>query len=453
MYRNYLLSALLVFSSVNAQDTATLSQTSQDFSQVAKTATPAVVSIRVKSNGARSKEPSSEEDLFSYFFGIPRNKSQGQSQLSQASGFIVSPDGYILTNNHVVHTGQITVKLNDGREFPAKVIGTDDSTDVALVKIDATALPYLKFGNSDDLSVGQWVVAIGTPLGLQATLTVGVVSAKGRSNLDLTRVEDFIQTDAALNRGNSGGPLLNLQGEVVGMNTAIATDNGLGGYMGIGFAIPSNMLTNVQEQLLSSGSVTRGYLGIILQPVDNDIAESLDLPKVEGALVAEVLKGSPAQKAGLKQGDVILKINNRPVESIGGLRNFIALQRPDAFVTLSLLRDKQPKEIVVQIGVLQAKNTDEETSLMPNSTLGMEVQTITPDMSDEKGVLVTRVDPNSSASLVGIKKGALILAVNNQKITSKEEFLSIIKATLPGKPVLLLIKQGDAIRYISIREQ
>lgn len=266
----------------------------QDFRSVAKKAIPAVVSIKVKSGSKKSlaNSWSSDEDaadlfnddFFQRFFGIPRQKGRDHSDsqvIGQASGFIVSPDGVVLTNNHVVDEAkEILVTLNDGREFPAKVIGQDPNTDIAVVKIDAKDLPYVTLGNSDDLEVGQRVAAIGNPLGLQATLTSGVVSATGRNNLDLTRWEDYIQTDAAINRGNSGGPLLNLNAEVIGMNTAIVTDMGSGGYMGIGFAIPSNMLKHVMEELMSNGKVNRGFLGVVLQQMDNNLAKAFHLNKI-----------------------------------------------------------------------------------------------------------------------------------------------------------------------------
>lgn len=452
-----------------AQEATAINKTSQDFISVAKTAIPAVVSIQVQSkakppggNGYYEYDPqydSFNDDFFGRFFGVPkRDKAPSEMEIAQASGFLVSPDGYILTNNHVVRThGTITVKLNDGREFPGKIIGEDESTDVALIKIDAKDLPYLKLGNSDDLNVGQWVVAIGNPLGLQASLTVGVVSAKGRSNLDIARIEDFIQTDAAINRGNSGGPLLNLSAEVVGINTAIATEMGSSGYMGIGFAIPSTMAKHVMEQLISSGSVKRGYLGIVMQPIDNDLAQVFDLKKVEGALIADVVRGSPADKAGLKQGDIILKYNDIPVDSMGSLRNFVALQKPGDKVNLNIMRDKKPMSITVEIGTFQGNAPEAEVEEPISNQLGLDVQTMTSDLAknlnigDQSGVIIIKVDPNGTAALTGLKKGMMILAVNNQKVASKQEFDQAIKTTPKGKPVLLLVKQGSNTRYVSIR--
>lgn len=450
---------------VCAQTSETLSQTTQDFSKVAESAIPAVVSIQVKfkpnGNDFQEYDPSFEffqDDFFGRFFGVPRkDKLPQQIQLSQGSGFLVSSDGYILTNNHVVKDNvNITVKLNDGREFSGKVIGQDDSTDVALIKIDGSNLPYLTLGNSQNLRVGQWVVAIGNTLGLQATLTVGVVSAKGRSNLDIARVEDFIQTDAAINRGNSGGPLLNLHGDVVGINTAIAT-NFANGYMGIGFAIPSNMAKHVMDQLLETGSVNRGFLGIVLQEINYDLAQAFELPKVEGALIAEVQNNSPAEKAGLHQGDIILQVNQENVGNIGSLRNFIALQTPGTKLTLKILRDKKPLDITVEVGSLKDAEISKASNEESSNKIGLSVQNITSDLAkslnlvESKGVVVTKVIPGTPAALVGIKKGALILAVNQQQVTSTQEYDKILNATEEGKPILLLIKQGDAIRFVSIR--
>jgi len=471
MYKIILMFCLIT-APLFAQTAAQLESTSEDFTHVAKESIPGVVSIQVKSpsklkslyyggdqNDDNPLDLFGGDDLFGRFFGIPKREgAMTQPQISQASGFIVSPDGYILTNNHVVRDqGAITVLLNDGRELEGKIIGQDQATDLALIKIDAKNLPYLKLGNSNNLKIGQWVVAIGNPLGLQASLTVGVVSAKGRSNLDLARVEDFIQTDAAINRGNSGGPLLNLRGEVVGINTAIATNMASGGYMGIGFAIPSNIAKHVMDQLIEKGSVTRGFLGVVLQKVDNDLAQAFDLKKVEGALVAEVNRDSPAEKAGVKQGDIILKYNSEPVESIGALRNFVALEKPGTKVQLTIMRDKKTLELPVVIG-----NFPDEASVAEGPTkvgdLGLEVKTLTPEIAkivgvspDESGVVVTKVDANSPAGLVGIKKGALVLSINQQKVSTGDEFYKVLKTTPAGKPILLLIKQGNSMRYISLR--
>lgn len=451
-----------------AQEATAIKELSYDFSEVAQNAIPAVVSIQVESQvsgktstlfGYESPFDLFQDDFFGQFFDIPRKeKNQNHLQVSQGSGFLISNDGFILTNNHVVgENGKLTVRLNDGQEFDARVIGKDPATDVALIKIDAQNLPYLKLGNSDKLRVGQWVVAIGNTLGLQASLTVGVVSAKGRNNLDIARVEDFIQTDAAINRGNSGGPLLNLQGEVMGMNTAIAT-NFASGYMGIGFAIPSNIAKHVMEQLLSKGSVARGYLGLIMQEIDRDLAQAFDLKKIEGILVSDVVKDSPAEKGGIKQGDIILKVNDHPIETMGSLRSFIALQPPGSQVSLDVLRNKRRELLKVEVGVLQDEPGEKEKKQDTfSSPLGIQVESLTPEIASRlhlknmKGVLVIKVETTSPAAFVGIKKGALILEVNQKAIFSKEEYQKAVQNTPAGKPILLLIQQEETIRYVSIR--
>lgn len=446
----------------------------QDFTKVAKEAIPAVVSIKVeakKKSRTKSKsikrspwgqyeDEDSINEFWERFFGLPYDdKEYSEPSVGQASGFLVSPDGYVLTNNHVVDGfDEIKITLNDGREFQGKVIGKDNNTDIALVKIDSKDLPYIKLGNSDNLEVAQPIMAIGTPFGLQASVTVGVVSAKNRNNLDIARIEDFIQTDAAINRGNSGGPLLNINGEVVGVNTAIASN--MGGYMGIGFAVPSNIAKNVMDQLISKGSVSRSYIGVELQQIDNNLAQAFRLPKTEGALVAQVVKGSPAEKANIKQGDVIVKYNDLPVTSIGGFRTAIALMPPGTKLKLSLLRDGKPLDISLDTGDFSASTHAEK---IPESfsgleeSLGIAVANLTPENAqklgyrDDSGVIVTRVEHGSIAHLAGLRKGSLILGVNRKKINSVEQFKKEFQEADKSMPILLLVKDGQATRYISFK--
>lgn len=423
--------------------------TAQNFIPVAQKAIPAVVSIQTKSSTQATNffdGNINPDDFFGRFFGFIPKGGPTPPQISQASGFLISENGYILTNNHVVSGAEsITIKLNDGREYLAKLIGGDSSTDLALIKIDADKLPYLTLGNSDALQVGQWVVAIGAPLGLQASLTVGVVSAKGRSNLDLARIEDFIQTDAAINRGNSGGPLLDLSSEVIGINTAIATNYANGGYMGIGFAIPSNMARHVVEQLKSTGKVIRGYLGVSLQPVDSDLAQAFGLEKPEGALITDVLPRSPAAAAGLQRGDIITKIDGQPIDTVGTLRNTVALRLPNSSLTLTLLRNKHSLEVQATIGTLPDKEAAPLQESHPADLLGIEVA------PEGDHLLITHVAANSLAAWAGIQKGMTILAVNNHKVSTREDFLKEVKNRETDKPLVLLIQKGDAVRYISLR--
>ena len=415
-----------------------------DFRSLAKKAIPAVVSIKVKSENKektsgffqnkRNQEDFFGDDFFQRFFFGPDANTPQEPISGQASGFLVSPEGHIITNSHVVNEmTEIKVGLNDGREFPAKLIGQDPSTDIALIKIDANNLPYLNLGNSDDLEVGQWVAAIGNPLGLQASFTVGVVSAKGRNNLDIARIEDFIQTDAAINRGNSGGPLLNMNAEVVGVNTAIVTNMATGGYMGIGFAIPSNIVKYDLDELLQNGTVARGFLGVTIQQIDQDLAAAFGLDKIEGALVSDISKDSPAEKAGIRQGDVILKLNQQPVANTAGLRNAISLMKPGTRVILTVMRsDKNVVEIPLEVGNFPTAVAKAE---IKDTKLGVEVQNLTPELArslnyhDDKGVVISRVSPGSLAAWAGFKKGGIILAINHQPTNTVDQFQKALEST------------------------
>lgn len=436
-----------------------------DFRGVAKKAIPAVVSIKVqgqkKSFSPGRDQTSDPFELFGgdelgRFFGIPKQEAQSKPLEGQASGVIVNPQGYILTNSHVVHDmDKITIQLNDGREFSAKVLGDDPNSELALIKIDADNLPYLTLGDSDDLEVGQWVVAIGNPFGLQATLTTGVVSAKSRNNLDIAREEDFIQTDAAINRGNSGGPLITLDGEIIGINTAIATTSN-SGYIGIGFAIPSNMAKRFMDDILSNGKITRGFLGVSLQSIDNNLAKAFGLKKVEGALISNVIKNSAADKATLHAGDIIIQINGRTVTNAATLRNEVYKFKPGTQVILTIWRKDQEIKLPVTLG----ENIPETTiaAATPESnknSLGIEVGNITSDIAQQngniqEGVVVTKIYPNSVAALAGLKKGALILGINRQKVGSVEAFNKALAQTLKNQPILLQIKQGELYLFLSL---
>jgi len=445
-------------------------ETVADFRGVAKKAIPAVVSIKVQSKKRPQifGDESQTEDPFDFFggndfwqfFGIPRRDSRSQPFVGQASGVIVNPNGYILTNSHVVNSmDNILVQLNDGQELPAKVLGEDPNSDLAVIKVDAQDLPYLTLGDSDNLEVGQWVAAIGNPFGLQATLTVGVVSAKSRSNLDIVRYEDFIQTDAAINRGNSGGPLVTLDGEVVGINTAIAT-NASAGYVGIGFAIPSNMARHVMDEIISEGKVSRGLLGVTLQSIDYNLAKAFGLKKVEGALVANVAKNSAADRAGLQVEDIILRYNDRPVENAATLRNAVYMMKPGTKVVLTVLRKDQILQIPVTVGDYSEQSTvASKVTPSQKNQLGIEVENLTPEVAQklgytqDQGVLITRVNPSSAAAWAGLKKGALILAVNRQKVSTIDEFYQALAQTSQDQPVLLQIKQGDLYLFVSLQMQ
>jgi len=464
------LTALFLFSSAFAQENneALLKQISKGFSNVAKSATPAVVYI--ESQGVEKtqeistrKTPSENpfdyfnDDFFNRFFGFPFEKKQPKSsETVRGSGFLISKDGFIVTNNHVVeNANKVNVTLQNGDKVVATVIGSDPKTDLAVIKIEGNDYPFLPFGDSDQLEVGDWAIAIGNPFGLQTSLTVGVVSAKGRSQLHIADFEDFIQTDAAINPGNSGGPLLNVEGEVIGVNTAIVS--GSGGYMGIGFAIPSNMVKQIVGQLINDGEVTRGFLGVTLQPIDADLATFYKLKKPQGALVTDVVKGSPADLGGLKQEDIIIGYNGFTVENLSGFRNHVSLMQPGSKLKLRVVRDG--KEIELSMNIIQQpsdKAAPAHTNI-PSQKLGIQVQELTPELSqklgfvDVQGVVITQVTPGSPAAASAIKPGSLIMAVNRQKISNLAEFSTAIHEAAKEGKVVLMIRQGDAIRIVALR--
>ena len=444
----------------NGDNIEAMRQTSKAFSAVAKKVVPAVVSIRVESTvraGSNQYGAPSHDDFFERFFGrkYPRRPDERQDerpQVGQGSGFIISSDGYILTNNHVVgNADKIVVTLNDGRKFDdAKLIGTDPKSEVAVIRIDGENLPVVELGDSDKLEIGEWVIAVGNPFGLTETVTVGVVSAKGRTvGITDEGYEDFIQTDAAINPGNSGGPLLDLDGRAIGINTAIFSQSG--GYMGIGFAIPIDMAKEIKNQLIESGKVTRGYLGIYMDNVDQDIAEFFELELADGVLVSRVVENSPADKAGLKKRDIILKLNGKVIEDLHDLRNAVSLMVPGTRVTLDILRDGEEKEIRVKIGTLP-----EETVVRkePQSVvkLGLRVEDLTEEVANRfgyevgDGVIVVEVASDSPAGRAEIEPGTLVVGVNRNDISSVAEFNEALKASSKNR-VLLLLRNESYIWY------
>ena len=443
-----------------------LRQTSEAFSSVAAKAVPAVVFIRVErtiETGAMTGPgvPFGFNDPFGFFgdefydrFFRGRQPAQPREyrQSGQGSGFIIGDDGYILTNNHVVGEADvITVKLNDGREFKAELVGTDEKSDVAVIKIDGRDLPTLPLGDSDSLKVGEWVIAIGNPFGLAETLTSGIVSAKGRSTVGINDYEDFIQTDAAINPGNSGGPLINIKGEAIGINTAIFSNSG--GNMGIGFAIPINMAKAIKDQLVRTGKVTRGQLGVSIGELTQELADYFEIDSTKGALVNEILEGSPAEKAGLQVGDVILKINGREVSGIGDLRNTIAMAAPGSKVELLVQRDGKQRTVTVRIGELSETQALADSSEL-DSKLGLTVENLTEEarryygLSSDDGVLVSSVSPNSAAYRNGIRPGMVILSVNRKAVNSVEQFNSALRESAESKKVLLLVRSQRYTQFV-----
>jgi len=453
------------------RDIAVLRHQGKVFSRIAKEAKDAVVFIQVEKKikvgeGAvpyRFNDPFNpfNDDFFERFFRhrSPRRQRQPKRefrQQGQGSGFVISRDGYILTNNHVVEGADtITVKLNDGRELKAEIVGTDPQTDVAVIKVKGDSLPVLPLGSSHSLEVGEWVMAIGNPFGLAQTVTVGVVSAKGRSGVGIVDYEDFIQTDAAINPGNSGGPLLNLEGRAVGINTAIFSKSG--GYMGIGFAIPIDMAKKIYTQLIDKGSISRGFLGVVIQNITPALAKSFGLEKTEGVLISQVNKDSAAEKAGLSTGDVIVKFDGTPVKKVGPFRNRVALSAPGSKHTVIVVRNGKEKTVTVKLGTLESGHTAQAPS-KAEDTLGLTVQNLTPELAErlgyetDSGVIITGVEPGSAAAAAGLTPGILILEVNKKPVKNTSEFHDAAAAAVKAKKnILLLVKEKGYSRFVVIR--
>ena len=431
---------------------------SKPFIDAAKSCEKSVVSIKsmIKkpskhlNRGEEESDFSSPENLWDFFFNPQQQEMSAAPKYAYGSGFIVSKDGYILTNNHVVEQAdEITITLHGGKEYPAKKIGGDHSTDIAVLKIEATDLQEIPFADSSTVDAGEWVLAIGNPFGLEASVTAGIISAKCRTDLDIALVEKFFQTDAAINMGNSGGPLVNLDGEVVGMNTAIASNTG--GYMGVGFAIQSNLLQEVMKELIQSGRLNKGYIGVALQKVTSDIAAAVGLSEPKGALISEVIPDGPADKAGIQSGDIIVQLNGIPVETIGSLRNSIALIKPGEQVTFLIRRNGSDLTIKATISE-HPENTTSSNSILEN--YGLELETITPELEKKYslhakgGLLVTEVDPASKAYQSGLRAGMVILAINGKTITSVNDFVQFISQIEKGERVLLQVKIGSSLRFI-----
>jgi len=450
---------------VDSKEIELLKKTSKAFSGVAKKAVPAVVFIQVEKNveaGGMYRSPYNDpsnffgDEFFERFFrqrGNPRGQRQSRQVVGQGSGFLISKDGYILTNNHVVgDADKIRVKLHDGRELDAKRIGSDSRSEVAVIKIEGKDFPFVELGDSAALEVGEWVIAIGTPFGLAETLTVGVVSAKGRSNIGITEYEDFIQTDAAINPGNSGGPLLNIEGKAIGINTAIFSQSG--GYMGIGFAIPINMAASIKDQLVKSGKVVRGYIGIAIRDVDKDIAAQFGLEEPEGILVDSVVPGSAGEKAGLTHGDVVLKVNGEKAPSAAAFRNLAASNPPGTKFNLNVLRDGKKKDVSVATEELAEGGAASGRAQDLFKKLGLTLQNLTPDLAARfgyrmgEGVIVSEVDVDGQAAALGIAPGCLIMSVGRRKVSTVDEFVDAVKATAREGRVMLRVRTEDRAQYV-----
>jgi serine protease Do len=389
--------------------------------------------------------PFGDKNPFGDFFGpfSEGNPPRGFEQRGVGSGFVMSRDGYVLTNNHVVEDAdQIKVKLANGKEYEGKIVGRDPKTDLALVKIEGNSdLHPLKLGNSEDLKVGSWVVAVGSPFGLEQTVTAGIVSAKGRV-IGSGPYDNFIQTDASINPGNSGGPLINMKGEVVGINTAIIASG-----QGIGFAIPINMAKEIAPQLQEKGHVTRGWLGVSIQEVTPELAKSFDLKEKKGALVSQVVSGSPAEKAGIEQGDIILEFDGKEVSDAKDLPRIVASTPVDKTVTLKVSRNGKITDRQVKVGEMEEKV--EVTKAPSHKSLGITVQNLTPEIAKglglkkETGVVVTRVEPGSAAADAGIQTGDVIREVNRKPIKDVEEFSQKVEKAKGPDNILFLVQRGQ----------
>lgn len=454
-----------VKASIRTDDPATQNTYAAIVSRVA----PAVITIQSKrSVRAAQQFPFFDDPLFREFFGdrLPRTpREQPRGRLSGiGSGVIVSPDGYILTNHHVVSGAEeITVELNDHRTFKAKLIGSDPPSDLAVLKIDAQNLPSLPLGDSDRARVGDVVLAIGNPLGIGQTVTSGIISAKGRSTgLSDGSFEDFIQTDAAINRGNSGGALVNTNGELVGINSQILSPSG--GNIGIGFAIPANMARNVMDQLIKTGKVRRGMLGVQIQPVTSDIAASLNLTQVRGALVSSVQPGSPAERAGVRRGDIITAFNKVPVSDSNSLRNTVAQTPPQTPVTLTIWRDGREQQLQMTVGELPVEpgrrgtSGSSEKDSVERGRLGLSVEPLTPEMAARlelprgtQGLLITDVDPAGPAADAGLRENDIIEQVNGQPVRTVAELKVAVERSGTRPALLLINRPGVGTIFVTVR--
>jgi serine protease Do len=429
-----------------------------DFSRIAAQQGPAVVNISVS---AKVKTPTfgfqpfpqmDPNDPFYQFFRHfqPPQPRGDMHEHVLGSGFIISPDGVILTNAHVVaDADEVTVKLTDKREFKAKVKGVDKVTDVAVLKIDAKDLPTVKIGNSQDARVGQWVVAIGSPFGFENSVTAGIISAKSRSLPDEGYVP-FLQTDVAVNPGNSGGPLFNTSGQVIGINSQIYTNSG--GYQGLSFAIPIDVAMNVERQLIEHGKVSRGHLGVTIQEVNQDLADTFGLDKPEGALVSSVEKGSPADKAGIQPGDVILKFNGKDIESSEDLPPLVADVAPGEKATIELWRKGKTREITMAVGKMETAVAENNSGTSHGGKLGLAVRPLTPAERKQAGVsgglAVQMVAGDSPAARAGIQPGDIILAVDGEKVNSAGKLRALIDKH--SKHIALLIDRNGQQMFVAI---
>ena len=427
-------------------------RTDLDFVKVSEKVGPAVFKVECekveKQQGGFGFPEGPSDDFWNRFFGSPQQRPREYRQVVQGTGFFISADGYAVTNNHIVENGQkIKVFTAQEDEFTAKLIGTDPKTDVALIKVEAKNIPFVELGDSSQVKVGEWVLAIGNPLGMEHTVTAGIVSAKGRQlGLGDNNYEDFIQTDAAINRGNSGGPLVNIRGEVIGINSNILTPSG--GNIGIGFAIPSNMAKKVVLQLKDKGKVTRGMLGVEVarQLIDQDTQKLLNLKSKKGALINNVTAGGPADKAGLKGYDVIVEINGQPIQDSNDLRMKIADIQPGSKVEIKIIRDGKEKTVTATIAELE-EDRPKAGAANAGKDIGLAVTALTPNLARRygiqttRGLLITDVDSESDAARKGIQPGDVILEVNREIVATEAQWESVVSKKKSGDALLLRVRR------------
>ena len=423
---------------------ADLLSTQKAFSEVAKKVTPCVVNISTISKKKIVQPFFEMNPFFDDFFGAP----QTRRDKSLGSGFILSRDGYIVTNDHVVRDAEsVQVKLSNDKVYDARVVGGDQKTDIAVIKINAADLPVAVLGDSEKLEVGQWAIAIGNPFGLERSMTVGVVSATGRSNMGIETYENFIQTDASINPGNSGGPLLNIHGEVIGINTAIVAAG-----QGIGFAIPIAMAKPIVTQIMQKGSVSRGYMGVTIQPVTEDLARSFGLKQARGALVNDVLKGGPAEKAGLRQGDVIIAFNGTEVKDPSHLQRLVAEQGVGKAARVTLSRDGKTVELGMTLSSVDTAPRQQRDAGGTGEPSGRaDLLGLVVDDAEQGGVVVVDVRRDSAAADAGIRRGDLIVSVNRKKVSNSVEYQRSIQQAGRGGSLTLLVRRGDASIYFALR--
>ncbi len=428
------------------------------FVEVAKKVKPAVVYIRSEKTVTVSPGEGLGEDFFKGtpfedFFkrGAPPTK---QRQVGEGSGVIVDPAGYILTNYHVVGgADKLTVHLYDGRELTGTVRGTDQKTDLAVIHVEAKDLPVAALGDSDKLQVGEWAIAIGAPFGLEQTVTVGVISAKGRSGLGTGTYEEFLQTDASINPGNSGGPLVNIEGEVIGINAMIIQPG-----QGIGFAIPINLAKTIMTQLIKEGKVVRPWVGMGLQDITPELMTAFNLKEKEGALISQIFPESPAEKAGLKVGDIILELDGKKIKNSQDVVREVLKRQVGQQIQLAVMREGKRIEVPVTTAQMPADLTERKGAQPPREWFGLKVAPVTPDVAKElglskaEGVLVEGVDPGSTAQQAGLRKGDVILEVNRQKIQDEKDYRNAMEKIKPDQSVLLLVNRGGSTFFMTLAE-